>query len=127
MDGRLLRGDQFSHTELQFRQVGGLGFAAFRLGRLSNFLIYAELSQAGESHSPQKTVPSPDRRLIRRGFRRSPLTMSTVPDTELRAYAENAKGKVVIITGGAMGLGKQAGGEFIRAGCVRQFPTPSTE
>lgn len=52
MDGRLLRGDQFSHTELQFRQVGGLGFAAFRLGRLSNFLIYAELSQAGESHSP---------------------------------------------------------------------------
>lgn len=43
---------------------------------------------------------------------------SAIPDTELRAYSEHARDKVVIITGGAMGLGKQAGEEFIRAGCV---------
>jgi hypothetical protein len=53
---------------------------------------------------------------------RSRPAMTTVPDAELREYAENARGKVAIITGGAMGLGKQAGGEFIRAGCVRRFP-----
>lgn len=50
--------------------------------------------------------------------------MSTVPDPELRAHAENARGKVVVITGGALGLGKQAGREFIRAGFVpAEFPT----
>lgn len=46
--------------------------------------------------------------------------MTTIPDEELRLYAENARDKIVIITGGAMGLGKRAGGEFIRAGYVQR-------
>lgn len=50
--------------------------------------------------------------------------MSSISDEDLRKYSENAKGKVVIITGGAMGLGKRAGGEFIRAGYVHSFQLP---
>lgn len=50
--------------------------------------------------------------------------MSSISDADLRKYSENAKGKVVIITGGAMGLGKRAGGEFIRAGYVHSLELP---
>lgn len=40
----------------------------------------------------------------------------TIPDSLLRTHFTNAQDKVVIITGGANGLGRQAGKEFARAG-----------
>lgn len=42
--------------------------------------------------------------------------MSEIRDEELRIHAARAKDKVVLITGGAQGLGKSIGLEFARAG-----------
>lgn len=42
--------------------------------------------------------------------------MAKVLETSLRANAHNAKGSVVLITGGAKGLGKEVALEFAKAG-----------